>query len=167
MLRIGSDHWLVVDELRSLAPHEYRLHWLLPDFPYCLQDSLPASDQTQQELQLSTPEGLYSVTVGSLGSFGQFSVVQADKRGSRGWRASYYHNREPALSLALEVRGTAARLWTLLGPAGVSVKATKGTIKLCGSIENANISLGPNASSPLVMEARTIGLPADVLRVAP
>jgi asparagine synthase (glutamine-hydrolysing) len=151
ILRIGGEHWLVVDALSGAAPHAYRLHWLLPDVPHVL-------DEERWHLRLETPAGPYDVSIAATaeslcqtggrgscragrglkdsGSAGAspshdasfrsgpvLSCVRGEPERPRGWFAPYYGDKQPALSLACEADGRSATFWTLLGPSIVDVQA--------------------------------------------
>lgn len=63
VLRVGEEHWLVLDESRSAAEHDHRLHWLLADMPFWVTAS--AEGTAGGRVTLGTSEGPYAVVVGS------------------------------------------------------------------------------------------------------
>jgi Heparinase II/III-like protein/Heparinase II/III N-terminus len=109
VVRLGEDHWLVLDALTSSSDHVYRLHWLLPNLPYRAGDA----DGT---VTLDTAAGPFSAQLGVFGGRGDLSVVRASLDSARGWTSRYYMEREPAVSLTLTSRGDCTRFWSLLGP---------------------------------------------------
>lgn len=165
ILRIGDDHWLVLDEVRSEGPHDVRLHWLLADLPYRIEDAVTPAGRSQATLTMVTQAGDYSVTVGSLCEPGNCSVVRADGETTRGWRSAYYLDRTPALSLALDVRASAARFWTLVGPSGSSATVEDSELLLAIGGAQVRIALGVE-SGQLVRSASSLGTLADHFEVA-
>lgn len=138
ILRLGEEHWLVLDKLSSAGEHDYRLHWLLPDYAH-------EWDAGTGTLQVQTPPGAYRVRLGiAANATGRkeagevaATLVRADEKSPRGWRSRFYGQREPALSLALEARASTLLFWTVLGPhqSGVTTQAEGERITL--SIEAA------------------------------
>lgn len=135
LVRLGDEHWLVLDELRGCEPHIYRLHWLLPDLPH-------RWEATSCSLDVETPAGPYAVRMGSLEGPGECSLARADVAGPRGWRATHYMSLEPALSLALDCRAEVARFWTLLGPPGATVEIEGWGLSVAGTGWEARVTLG-------------------------
>lgn len=120
VVRLGEDHWLVADDLRSQAEHEYRLHWLFSETAH-------QWDTARQTLTLDTNEGMYQVhTVArrygelegrsnpDLQTVGE--LVTADPETARGWQAPLYGHRRPALSLSVECHAANVQFLTVLGP---------------------------------------------------
>lgn len=114
ILRLHDEHWLIVDRLDSRNPHNYRLHWLLNAFPYTW-------DPVTQQLTLKTEHGNYSVQIATSAPAVDLSCVVADESSPRGWQSRYYNQREPAISLAADVRCESAYFWTVLGPGNVAL----------------------------------------------
>lgn len=114
-----AGQWVVEDDLLDLrfGPHTYRLHWLLPDWEWAL-------DESRQELRLKSPYGWVTVAIHLQPSTRQpaspqpanlqpaFTLVRAGEHvhGSgtpdpvRGWVSPTYGVKTPALSLACEVQ---------------------------------------------------------------
>jgi hypothetical protein len=149
--RLGPEHWLVLDELVGAVSHSFRLHWLLPDLPLGdgLQPGSGTGGATTPPLGLETPDGRYVVATGILSGALDWSLVRADAATPRGWWSPYYHDREPALSLAIASQGTSVRFWTLLGPAGATLTSTADGLQIGGAGWSAEVRLG-NGSGPLV-----------------
>lgn len=138
ILRLG-EHWLVLDDLRSAAAHDYRLHWLLMDAPY-------EWNEERSVLKLHTPAGSYYLqTMVSSGS-GDYSIVRADETSPRGWRAPYYQNREPALSLALTTRASAACFLTFLGPTQPLLRVGDTSLHVEGQAWQARVNWEANTA---------------------
>ncbi|MBL9122193.1 MAG: alginate lyase family protein [Planctomycetaceae bacterium] len=134
VLRLGDQHWLVLDALAGDQPHRYRLHWLLADFPHRWDEALGA-------LRLDTPAGPYLVRCGLAEGTPEYSLVTGDAHSTRGWRSRYYGNREPALSLAAVTNGQGARFWTLLGPADLELSCAAAGFRVAGAQWQAEIQL--------------------------
>ncbi len=120
ILRIGGEHWLIVDSLRSDASHVYRLHWLLMDVAYQL-------DEPRHQLQLKTPRGPYDVCIAANATT-ELSCVRGDRECARGWYAPNYGVRQPAISLACLVESESVTFWTLLGPSITGLKLDVGQV---------------------------------------
>ena len=109
ILQIAGDTWLVLDYLKGEDEHDFRLHWLFPDWPYKWTEE-------SGKLVLQTPEGTYYVQIMSSSATAQWSLIRADETTPRGWRAPYYSYREPAISLALNAYADTALFGTLFTP---------------------------------------------------
>jgi hypothetical protein len=102
-----DERWLVEDKLTSSrrAPHTYRLHWLLPDWEYQLEET-----ESAVRLQLKSPYG-WIILSSFIPYPSSFSLVRAGEliHGKRdvlpyeGWVSRQYGQKSPALSLAFEV----------------------------------------------------------------
>ena len=165
VLRIGDEHWLVLDESRSGVAHDHRLHWLLADQPYAVAAAVPGRADGHDTVTLDTPAGRYAVAVGSLGERGQVEVVRGDPAGTRGWRSAYYLDREPAVSVTVESRAATLRLWTLLGPAGALVDAGGDAIWVEVAGTRVRVALGRTGTAPLVTGVSMAGDRTDELVV--
>jgi len=124
LVRLGDEHWVVVDRLSSRDEHRYRLHWLLADAPY-------EWNEASGRLVLDLAGVPYQVQVGTLSGTLACSLVRADEHSPRGWWSPYYLAREPALSLDLTAPGDVLTAWTVLGPAPYSVETTPSAIRVC------------------------------------
>lgn len=113
--RFGRSSWLVVDDLHSREAHDYRLHWLLADWPYSWQEA-------EKHVVLQTPAGEYHVYMGVVGEeTAVSSLVRADVHSPRGWQAPTYYSRSPALSIDLTMTASHVRFWTWLAPMETAV----------------------------------------------
>lgn len=118
--RLGSDMWLVVDDLRSAEPHRYSLHWLLPDVPF--------RRESPEHLVLETEAGSFHVRivpdVASEQVLYRGGARQADGTAASspeaalpwGWESRHYAERTPALSLVVTTKAAQARFATVFSP---------------------------------------------------
>lgn len=143
LLRIGPEHWLILDRLIAANDHEYRLHWLLGDWPY-------EWDGNAGCLLLHTPSGPYQVLVGSTDVLPTCSVARAEEASSRGWRAPHYLSLEPALSLSATVRAPTVTFWSLLGPPAGRVAAEHGCLRVDTPSGRLTALLAPMTQSRLL-----------------
>lgn len=124
--KLGGETWIVVDEVSSTHPHNYRLHWLLPIFPHV---------QSTTHLQLDTPKGQFYLRCSHSLRTSSSQSDQVD-----GWRSPTYGQKEPALSLsALANAQNNAIFWTMLSPQPVEITPID-TSHL--SVNNIRIKLG-------------------------
>jgi hypothetical protein len=132
----------VVDELEGSDAHHYRLHWLLNDFPYHVADPRGA-------VVVETPAGPYCVSVASEGASAAFSLVRADSGTPRGWRAPYYGQRRPALSLAWTAHAPRVLFWTLFSPIAGRWHFDRGEARadFPGSVMRVWLNCSPQRSS--------------------
>lgn len=122
---LGSDAWLIVDDLCGVSGHRARLHWLIADLPWEM-------DATDGHLQLGAPAGPFRLSVWA-SEAAQHSLFRAgelaagsmpggapDRNAVRGWRSLSYGVKEPALSLACEAAmALPARFITVAQPAAL------------------------------------------------
>lgn len=160
VLRLGEEHWIVLDALQGSSNHRYRLHWLLPDMPF-------AWDDAGQRLVLATPAGAYAVQICEMTNAGTASVVRADEKSARGWRSAYYGTREAAVSLDLAMEGTSALFWTLLGPEGSGVKMSSGALEIETANWQAQVHLDTSSTTkPILASATLSGTRHDELHLS-
>ena len=119
VVRVGPEHWLVLDRLIGTDGHTYRLHWLLGDWPY---EWFP----DEGRMLLNTPSGPYQVRLGCLSAAPELQLVRAEDESARGWRAPHYLDRRPALGLSATVRASGCTFWSLLGPPEADVSFERG-----------------------------------------
>jgi hypothetical protein len=94
---------------REPLSHVYRLHWLLPDWEWELENR-----EGRIEIRFKSPHGWVTLHVQSADSPYSASLVRAGEvlHGSsapdpmRGWASPTYAHKVPALSLAIEVQST-------------------------------------------------------------
>jgi hypothetical protein len=102
-----DERWVIEDKLTSSrrTPHTYRLHWLLPDYEWKLEEQ--ASGVV---LKLNSPQGLIELSIHS-SVIASFSLVRAGEliHGQRdvlpyeGWVSRHYGQKSPTLSFMFEV----------------------------------------------------------------
>jgi Heparinase II/III-like protein/Heparinase II/III N-terminus len=131
VVKIGNEHWVVLDEVRSREPHICRLHWLLADWPYEMNVRNQQNDLGEAvTLRLETPTGPFAVHAQTRRAPARVSLVRADPFSARGWRSAYYQHKEPALSLSLTREAAIVRFCTVFGPDGYEVEISPGLIHL-------------------------------------
>lgn len=113
---LGDDTWLVFDRLQAAMSHDFRLHWLLADWP--------VEENGHQKFQLKLPQGNYYIYWGEqsqeIGTK-RTDYVRADENSPRGWYAPYYGCRQPAHSISMTKNGEKVLFWTLFSPFPSSV----------------------------------------------
>lgn len=144
LVLLGGRAWLVIDRLVSRGEHAYALHWHAPDWPYAWDGA--------GALALATPAGSYHLRCGVAGAPGAASLVRADPRGPRGWRAERYGALVPALDLELSARGARVCFWSILGPELAEAALDGGLLAARGPGWQAVLALG-DGPGPLVRAA--------------
>ena len=107
----GSDYWVVTDNLlddscQVQQEHFFRLHWLLPDYPW---------EWDGDVLQLQAPSGPFRLRISAAGMEAnqlQFRIVRAGKNlfgigpclQHWGWYSPTYGVKMPALSVSASIR---------------------------------------------------------------
>ena len=103
--------WIIEDKLISDEPHTYRLHWLLPDWEWKVENR-----EQRVEISLNSPQGKVVLVLQtepqlsnlhSLLSFiraGKVVYGERDAQPFEGWFSPTYGTKIPALSLAFEVQ---------------------------------------------------------------
>ncbi|WP_157605065.1 alginate lyase family protein [Schlesneria paludicola] len=152
LLRLGADHWLVIDSLQGDKPHLYRLHWLLMDAPYQV-------DADSTSMTLMTSAGHYSVALACSSVDGAFEVARAEADSAVGWRSAYYHSREPAIAISQKATASRIVFATLFGPDATTPKIELDKVQVRGWDWNATISLNlsQRSGTPLVRSIETSG----------
>ncbi len=104
----ADERWQIADRLSALRPHTYRLHWLLPDWEWTLEERDGAAIFTLQSpagwvrLRLHSQPALPSLlTLLSLVRAGEVMYGQRTVYPFEGWYSPTYGMKLPALSLAL------------------------------------------------------------------
>ncbi|MFN8488775.1 MAG: alginate lyase family protein [Caldilineaceae bacterium] len=159
IVRLGETAWLVLDALASQAPHIYRLHWLLADFPYVW-------DGADQRLQLTTPGGPYSVQAICLSGQTHATLARADPNSPRGWRAAYYYHRQPALSLALTQEANETYFCTLFSTTPCDITSTATHLRLATAQWTATLHRSITPAQPLATRISLTGAHIDTLDLA-
>jgi len=132
VMALDGDRWLVVDHLNDAQSHHYSLQWLLNDFPY---------EQQENSIVLSPDSVKYKVQVGLLDGKSVFSVVRGDPNGTRGWRSQYYGDKEPAVSIRLEVDQPQACFWSYFGFEQDEIEVVEKMLKISSGNWNTKIDL--------------------------
>jgi hypothetical protein len=131
IVRLGDDHWVVLDEVQSRDPHICRLHWLLADWPHQMQVRNQQGDLGEVvTLRLETPSGPYTIHAQGRQAPARFSLLRADPFSARGWRSAYYQHKEPALSLSLTREAAIVRFCTVFGPDGLQVEVSPELVRV-------------------------------------
>ncbi|MBC8351297.1 MAG: alginate lyase family protein [Planctomycetes bacterium] len=156
ILRLGDEHWLVLDYLAGRIQHTFRLHWLHVGVPFVFDDRVG-------RLTLQTERGPFSTVVASSVAPVDFSVVQADAKSPRGWHAPSYMAKEPATSFASIARANSVHFWTLLGPDAHKLDWESGSLKVVTERWEAHVVIRsePNASEQLVSQLSLQGTLED------
>ena len=134
VVRLGAEHWLVVDSLCGRQSHDYRLHWLLVDGAF-------KTDQAETLIEIQTPKGPYRLGIASSSSSLRMNVTRAGADSALGWRSTYYHSVEAALSVSVESTSAEIVFATLLGPEAQSVTIDGNLVHARGTEWNATVSL--------------------------
>jgi len=145
IVRLSEEWWAVLDVLRSAGSHQYRLHWLFPDYPY-------AWNSKTRSLTLQTPVGAYQVQMLSSSEDGNGSLARADQKSPRGWRAPYYFYREPAVSVDLIASGDSLTFWTVFGPQASQIRQSDTTLEILTKNWSATLQqeTGADERQPLI-----------------
>jgi hypothetical protein len=160
ILRLGEEWWVVIDVLCSAAPHQYRLHWLLCDYPY-------RWNKAARSLTVRTPAGRYYMQMATLADDVDVSLIHADPEGPRGWRSPYYYSREPAISVDLQTFADSLICWTVFGPQPSHIQQTHATLEIQTDGWRAKVRQGleSNEQDPLIADVMLSGGLRDRLEI--
>ena len=159
ILRLGDEWWLVSDALNSNGSHDYRLQWLLPDLLYEWEDGL-------RRIALKTPAGAYYIKIATSTGNETCSVVKADQDSPRGWRAPYYHEREPALSVDAVTHAASQTFWTLFGPEPGDIKLDENIAHVETEGWQATLRFQAESQRPLIESVIVHGTLEDKLEIS-
>ena len=134
LVRLGGEHWLVVDSLRGRQTHDYRLHWLLADGSF-------KTDHAENSIEVKTSKGSYRLAVATSSPSLTLTVTRAAPDSAVGWRSAYYHSVEPALSVCIGSTSSEILFATLLGPDSQRVSIDGNRVHVRGSEWNAVVTL--------------------------
>ena len=134
LVRLGAEHWLIVDSLSGRQSHHYRLHWLLADGPF-------KPDLVKNSIEVQTSKGPYRIAVAATSPTVKFDVTRAADDSARGWRSTYYHSVEPALSVCIDSTSTKIVFATLLGPDAQPPSIDRDLVHVRGRDWSAAVSL--------------------------
>lgn len=159
IVKLGCEHWLVVDSVRGRKPHDYRLHWLLSDLPYKVEIDANA-------LTLNADPGRYRIALSASEPDAYFRVQRADPDGPVGWRSSHYHEREPAIAMTLETNAPCSIFASLFGPDTSQLSIVDNRIEAIGPAWTATVHVQHSANriTPLIGSVRTTGSLADSIQ---
>ena len=145
LIRLGADHWLVIDALSGRQSHTYRLHWLL-------LDAIFEMDLQRTSIELETSVGQYRLAAAASEMNSRFGVTRAASDSAIGWSSAYYHSREPALSVSLEATASKIVFATLLGPDAEQPTIQHDRVHVSGAdwTADASINLTDSEGMPLV-----------------
>ncbi len=161
ILRIGSEHWLVCDFLGSKGDHEYRLHWLLSDFPYSF-------DPEKECLIVKTAKGNYRLLFLSSVRCLELSLVRADEICPKGWYSPCYNLRMPALSLEYTVKSDFVLFCSVFGPDPLQVSINGHNGQICThdwELDFEMKEIEVIESSPLVASTYLFGTLQDRMEI--
>jgi hypothetical protein len=109
-----DDRWVIEDQLWGLSgkdglAHVHRLHWLLPDWEWKLENT-----EERIEIRLKSPHGWMTLGITTDGHAPGTSLARAGEvlHGSaapdpiRGWVSPTYAQKVPAISLAVDVQSS-------------------------------------------------------------
>lgn len=148
VLKAGEDVWVVVDDLLGKGEHDLRLHWLLNDFPFEVDDG-------RMRVALSVGDGRYGLSMSLClpeAVRARFDVLRGTENSvPRGWQSHYYGVRQPALSTMLCSRAVPpCRFISVFAPEApgnlLAVSAAQVCFESDGSTVTANL-LAPGSSS--------------------
>jgi hypothetical protein len=160
LLRLGDDHWLVIDSLSGREPHAFRLHWLLADLPY-------ETDGSANAVALEVLSDPYRVALAASAPDARFGIKRADPDGPAGWRSGYYHHREPTIAMTLETTAPCIIFASLFGPDSLQLVLDGDHVQIMGLTWAATVRIQPFAdqSSSLIKHIETTGSLSDLLQM--
>lgn len=159
ILRLGAEHWCVIDRLDGIKQHRYRLHWLLRDFKYVWSNR-------ELRVTLQTDLGPFSVHLASTVPV-IADLVRADPHSARGWRADHYFRREPALSVSMVAEAESVWFYTAFGPNvdGLLLHANSAEVRMAECKATIAMPATADDSRPLITCVRFDGHNAESLEV--
>jgi hypothetical protein len=114
---LTDERWIVEDKLISHRRHDYRLHWLLPDWEWKVENG-----EQRVEIRVNSPSGwiILDVSHSSLVTGHSITLIRAGKliygEGNplpyEGWLSPTYGVKLPALSFAIEAASSQAITFT-------------------------------------------------------
>ncbi len=164
IVRLGQEHWVVLDAIEGRGPIQARLHWLLADTD---RDFQPLDQGA--EVILRPAAGDYRVLATRLdpGSV-EPACVRAGDGTPEGWRSPNYLTLAPALALSLRGRGESiVRFGTVFGPAGFVAETGPDAVHLSWADQAATITLGSGVGEPLATAITLEGRSVESLHLIP
>lgn len=108
VLLLDGQNWFVVDHVKGLAEHEFRLNWLL-------DNDFQSLNKEENTLQLQSKSRILSARFGLLANHTPIDILSADESSTRGWVSHYYGHKQPAKSVQLITHSAQAVFWSLFG----------------------------------------------------
>jgi len=133
----------VIDRLYSAGEHEYRLHWLLPDFRREGRNGGWGALFTGHDGTIS------AVEVATSGAGALTSWMRADEPTGRGWASPRYLERVPAWSWEVRACGTTVWFATHFGRSATALALTEGEVRVGG----VTLALSTERDGPLLRGA--------------
>ncbi len=134
ILLLDGQNWFVVDYVKGLAEHEFRLNWLLDnDFQQPNNEDLT--------LQLRHKSKTLSARFGLLSIDTPIDILRADESSTRGWVSHYYGHKQPAQSVHLTTTNTHAVFWSIFGSTDLNITHSEESL----SIQSASWTIHLNS----------------------
>lgn len=108
VLLLDNTNWFVVDHVKGLAKHEYRLNWLL-------DNDFQQLNKADNSLQLQYKSRTLLARFGLMENKTPIDILSADESSSRGWISHYYGDKQPAKTIQLTTHNTQAVFWSFFG----------------------------------------------------
>jgi len=153
---LGGERWLVVDRLIGSRPHRYRLQWLLAD-------TTMAYEKSSGSLVLHFDGGDFHIRIAASADPVEFALVRADDGSPRGWEASAYDHRKPALSLSAEIEDRQVTFVSYLGSEPARAEINEEKLVVHGIGWSSDLSLGSDDGMALVKKVVLKGPQEDRL----
>jgi hypothetical protein len=140
IIPIGERHWVIHDEVEAAQPEPYRIHWLLPDLPYSIDN---------RGVQLNTPEGAFQLLVFGPG---ELKATAGDSTPltkeciypPAGWRSTCYFQIESALAISRTSPPSRTAQWVSVageGPFDVSFNQTTIFLKFGNNLSTCELPM--------------------------
>ncbi|MCA9891625.1 MAG: alginate lyase family protein [Anaerolineae bacterium] len=141
VLQLVQDIWVVIDRMQASAQHDYRLHWLLNDFPY---------EISENAITLNTPQGSYRLHVGAIDTDVNMSTIRADVDEINGWQSRYYGQKSPAISVAMTCSGKNMTLWSVFAAGDTVVRAHDNNLTIRTESREYQVDLAQSHPIPTI-----------------
>jgi len=125
--------WMVIDHLKGLINHEYRLHWLL-------DRNFKTNDMENNHLQLTLNGKICHARFGLLGSSTPIETFLGGEQDPYGWISRYYGHKEAALSVRLTVTADQVIFWSCFDFNGSEIISSTETIELQSGFNRLKLS---------------------------
>lgn len=114
---LDGQNWFVVDHLKGLTDHEFRLNWLL-------DSDFQQLNKEDNSLQLQFKSKTLTAQFGLLGKLTPIDILSADESSTRGWVSQYYGDKRPAKSVQLATHNAQTVFWSFFGSTDSSITHT-------------------------------------------